>query len=166
MTDQSENQAQARVRMGRDLQSLEPQTRLDWAHAGAIPDEVVEPDPIPETYEQKRYLGGRTRDQLASALDIENYEWLGSEAFRKTSESEREPAEASDSNPPPAPLPARPIGPGSALDPAKVEGLRPELRVELDNRLQRAKKGLAGYSTLSDRQEMADAELYLRPYLK
>ncbi|TIP92792.1 MAG: hypothetical protein E5X58_13970 [Mesorhizobium sp.] len=167
VTNENENAAQARISFGRDINTLDPQTRLEWHYAADIEDEkaapVAEESHNPVQAEFLQNLGKNSVADLA-ADELEMYEFMN--RFDKKPDED-----SGGSTPPPTSLPsasppARQIGPDSALDPTKVAGLRPELRLELENRLQRVKHKLSGYSTLADRQEVADGELYLRPYLR
>ena len=141
----------------------DPAHRLEIANR-AGKDEPAEEEPEVETVEetdaQKAYRGNRTREQITSAVDIENYEALGGEVFRKRIETEA-PVEASK------PLPEAPVivGPHTQYDMDKIAALSPWRRNEIADFIRLVQGGLKANPSLNDRASLEQARLHLTPYV-
>lgn len=156
MTDIHETKAQAAIRMGRDLSTLEPQTRLAWAHAADIRDPAPEAPAVPDglTPAAAKFLNGRSVDELDGTDKIIFDHWMDPRFGDLP--ADEQPAKKDV----------------FAVDPALMKGLDPTLRLQIGeafNTVIAARKERAEGkhpNTYRHRDyEVEKAMTHLRPYL-
>ncbi|MER8544745.1 hypothetical protein NKH41_03280 [Mesorhizobium sp. M1169] len=162
MINDNENAAQARISLGRDINTLEPQTRMAWADAAAIPDEEVESAPAEEhSPAQVEYLKNLGNPSIADLTEEqrEMLDFFG--RLRKPADTEEPPDEAAK------PLPQAPviIGPHSTFDLEKIAQLLPGRRSELADYIALVRRGSKDNASLSDQWSLEQARQHLAPYV-
>lgn len=134
------------------FQKLPPEERLHVADLEPTPEE---PDPVMAnlTGAQREYLGNRRPEDLTDPRDIENFEALGADIFRRKEEQTEEP---------PADVTKKT---------ADFSSLRPEVRLLMDEYRQtlarhadEVARGIPEHLRRVKAEQVATARLYLGPY--
>lgn len=83
----NENEAQQRIRRGRDFDTMPPEQRLAHHEAGQAKQKAPTPEAKPLTPSQEAYLGNRRAEDLSDPLDIANFTALGGDIFKPKPEA-------------------------------------------------------------------------------
>lgn len=151
-----ETAAQRQISLGRDINTLDPATRLAHFYAGADREPEPEKEEGPKlTKAQAEYLGSRKVEDLTHPGDIENFTYLGTDPFRdKTVE------------PAPKPVPFE-------LDPVLLEGMSPTMKLQAteafaiaDQGRKEAAEGKHPSARRVQQHQVDSAMTIIRPFLR